>query len=373
MHLSNFEAQTPSTDAPSPSVQSELSVDTPRSPVTTNPVVEGLFNQANNLLGSVTLAASTTLPDEPSPPNQQGAQKEQPAEAEKGRKQSPSKVPAVPKATQLPTPSAVKIQAPEKRTQIIRRVIPMSVPAPVPSPYTILAPPLGQKAVLIPSQPSSLVPNYPVLQEMTTAPYEPPTPSQPSEAMEIDQAEIQDPTAGEDRSMDIEPIQLNSYESQAITIYQSQHRLYQTAKGIGHMADMKRTLTECQRSYRDISKRLTWQFALNILDGWNPFQEAKHVKVLKTNQSRASPVASTSRLPTSSNSSSNPGSNGNTKGKGKKPEPNNLNQLGKIPKKDISWRETMAAARALQRAQAQMLEDLRKEEDEKSSKRRRKD
>ncbi|KAI7943139.1 hypothetical protein MJO29_012983 [Puccinia striiformis f. sp. tritici] len=44
-----------------------------------------------------------------------------------------------------------------------------------------------------------------------------------------------------------------------------------------------------------------------------------------------------------------------------------------IPKKDISWRETMAAARALQRAQAQMLEDLRKEEDEKSSKRRRKD
>ncbi|KAH9449429.1 hypothetical protein Pst134EB_020250 [Puccinia striiformis f. sp. tritici] len=236
-----------------------------------------------------------------------------------------------------------------------------------------IAPPLGQKAVLIPSQPSSLVPNYPVLQEMTTAPYEPPTPSQPSEAMEIDQAEIQDPTAGEDRSMDIEPIQLNSYESQAITIYQSQHRLYQTAKGIGHMADMKRTLTECQRSYRDISKRLTWQFALNILDGWNPFQEAKHVKVLKTNQSRASPVASTSRLPTSSNSSSNPGSNGNTKGKGKKPEPNNLNQLGKIPKKDISWRETMAAARALQRAQAQMLEDLRKEEDEKSSKRRRKD
>jgi hypothetical protein len=60
--VSNFEAQTPTTEAPSPSVLSEVSTDTNKEePTPFNPEVQGLFNQANNLLQSVTLAADSVL------------------------------------------------------------------------------------------------------------------------------------------------------------------------------------------------------------------------------------------------------------------------------------------------------------------------
>jgi hypothetical protein len=60
--VSNFEAQTPTTEAPSPSVLSEVSTDTNKEePTPFNPVIKGLFNQANNLLESVTLAADSGL------------------------------------------------------------------------------------------------------------------------------------------------------------------------------------------------------------------------------------------------------------------------------------------------------------------------
>ncbi|KAA1127000.1 hypothetical protein PGTUg99_035308 [Puccinia graminis f. sp. tritici] len=146
-------------------------------------------------------------------------------------------------------------------------------------------------------------------------------------------------------------------------IYRQQYHMYETAKKANQHADATRALTECQRSYRNISKKLTWQFALSVNNGWNPFKEAKSAKLLAKLEGRSQPTASGSRPSGSYTSSSNQ--------RGKRPAETDLNKLGKIPKLDTSWRETMAAARALQQARAQILEELRKEEE--ASKRRKKD
>ncbi|KAA1074654.1 hypothetical protein PGT21_014825 [Puccinia graminis f. sp. tritici] len=153
------------------------------------------------------------------------------------------------------------------------------------------------------------------------------------------------------------------FEDQACRIYRQQYHMYETAKKAKQHADATRALTECQRSYRNISKKLTWQFALSINNGWNPFKEAKSAKLLAKLEGRSQPTASGSRPSGSYNSSGNQ--------RGKRPAETDINQLGKIPKLDTSWRETMAAARALQQARAQVLEELRKEEE--ASKRRKKE
>ncbi|EFP93389.1 uncharacterized protein PGTG_19407 [Puccinia graminis f. sp. tritici CRL 75-36-700-3] len=157
--------------------------------------------------------------------------------------------------------------------------------------------------------------------------------------------------------------QLNAVEDQACRIYRQQYHMYETAKKANQHADATRALTECQRSYRNISKKLTWQFALSVNNGWNPFKEAKSAKLLAKLEGRSQPTASGSRPSGSYTSSSNQ--------RGKRPAETDLNKLGKIPKLDTSWRETMAAARALQQARAQVLEELHKEEE--ASKRRKKD
>ncbi|KAA1075460.1 hypothetical protein PGTUg99_010125 [Puccinia graminis f. sp. tritici] len=177
------------------------------------------------------------------------------------------------------------------------------------------------------------------------------------------QPEDLDPNEGADPSMDIEPMKLNEVEDQACRIYRQQFHMYETAKKANQHADATRALTECQRSYRNISKKLTWQFALSINNGWNPFKEAKSAKLLAKLEGRAQPTASGSRPSGSYTSSNNQ--------RGKRPAETDLNKIGKIPKLDTSWRETMAAARALQQARAQILEELRKEEE--ASKRRKKD
>ncbi|KAA1125811.1 hypothetical protein PGTUg99_023677 [Puccinia graminis f. sp. tritici] len=138
-------------------------------------------------------------------------------------------------------------------------------------------------------------------------------------------------------------------------IYRQQYHMYETAKKANQHANATRALTECQRLYRNISKKLTWQFALLVNNGWNPFKEAKSAKLLAKLEGRSQPTASGSRPSGSYTSSSNQ--------RGKRPAKTDLNKLGKIPKLDTLWRETMAAARALQQARAQILEELRKEEE----------
>ncbi|KAH9454837.1 hypothetical protein Pst134EB_014897 [Puccinia striiformis f. sp. tritici] len=275
--------------------------------------------------------------------------------------QQKAKTPSVspPKAvpTLIPTQPSPQRQKRSAPASEIKVVIPMSTPMTTTAPRKVLAPKPKAAPAAMTHQVPVKVPNYPLIPGMTTVPFE----SVTSMDMDIDPMEAQDPTAEGDPSMDIVPTNLNSFEDQLVRVYRRQYRMYQTAKDIGHLADMKKTLTECQRLYRDVLKRLTWQFALSVNEGWNPFKEAKHLKALQTNAARANPVASLSRLPPSSNGCSNKGDKTAT-----------TLQLGKIPKADISWRETIAAARALQQARAQMLEELRKEE-EQASKRRKRD
>ncbi|KAA1098155.1 hypothetical protein PGT21_029477 [Puccinia graminis f. sp. tritici] len=376
--MSNFEAQTPTTEAPSPSVLSEVSTDTNKEePTPFNPVVEGLFNQANNLLESVTLAADSGLPDDPAPPASPAKNKprvENPLDSKTATipqakksippkkadpisskdasptvskksitKPSPLFVPAKPPTRLISTQPSEKA----RKKQTISVVIPMSSPSRRPAP-SIADPPIT-------IQPP--VPNFP------QAPVSKTNPSQPSDAMDVDQPEDLDPNEGADPSMDIEPTKLNAVEDQACRIYRQQYHMYETAKKANQHADATRALTECQRSYRNISKKLTWQFALSVNNGWNPFKEAKSAKLLAKLEGRSQPTASGSRPSGSYTSSSNQ--------RGKRPAETDLNKLGKIPKLDTSWRETMAAARALQQARAQILEELRKEEE--ASKRRKKD
>ncbi|EFP83908.1 uncharacterized protein PGTG_09621 [Puccinia graminis f. sp. tritici CRL 75-36-700-3] len=125
-------------------------------------------------------------------------------------------------------------------------------------------------------------------------------------------------------------------------IYRQQYHMYETAKKANQHADATRALTECQRSYRNISKKLTWQFALSINNGWNPFKEAKSAKLLAKLEGRSQPTASGSQPSGSYNSPNNR--------REKRPAETDVNRLGKIAKLDTSWRETMAAARALQQA-----------------------
>ncbi|KAI9607493.1 hypothetical protein H4Q26_006017 [Puccinia striiformis f. sp. tritici PST-130] len=356
--LNSFEAQTPSTDAPSPSVLSEVSTeDNSGTPIVLDPAVEGLFDEANTLLGTVTLAALELPADVPAHQDK-GKAREVPKspELEENQQRAETRAPSVspPKTTiSKPSPPNQKRPAPASDIKV---VIPMSMPAAMSAPRKILPPKMKAAPAAIPNQTVSKVPNYPAIPGMTTVPFD----SQMLAAMDIDPAEEIDPSVGEDPSMDIVPTNLNSFEDQLVRVYRRKYRMYQTAKDIGHLADMKKTLTECQRSYRDMSKRLTWQFALSVNEGWNPFKEAKHLKTLQGNAARANPVASSSRLPPSSNGRSN-----------KTDKPATMSQLGKIPKADISWRETIAAARALQQAWAQMLEELRKEEEQASKRRKR--
>ncbi|EFP81843.2 uncharacterized protein PGTG_08092 [Puccinia graminis f. sp. tritici CRL 75-36-700-3] len=91
--------------------------------------------------------------------------------------------------------------------------------------------------------------------------------------------------------------------------------------------------------------------------------EAKSAKLLAKLEGRSQPTASGSQPSGSYNSPNNR--------QEKRPAETDVNRLGKIAKLDTSWRETMAAARALQQARAQVLEELRKEEE--ASKRRKKD
>ncbi|KAH9457335.1 hypothetical protein Pst134EA_021218 [Puccinia striiformis f. sp. tritici] len=247
-----------------------------------------------------------------------------------------------------PSPQRQKRSAPASEIKV---VIPMSRPMATTAPRKVLAPKPKAAPAVMTNQLPVKVPNYPLIPGMTAVLFN----SETSTDMDIDPMEVQDPTAEGDPSMDIVPTNLNSFEDQLVRVYRQQYCMYQTAKDISHLADMKKTLTECQRSYRDVLKHLTWQFALSVNEGWNPFKEAKHLKALQTNTARANPVVSLSHLPPSSNGRSNKGN-----------KPATISQLGKIPKANISWRETIAAAQALQQARAQMLEELRKEEEQAS-------
>ncbi|KAA1132027.1 hypothetical protein PGTUg99_036096 [Puccinia graminis f. sp. tritici] len=212
-------------------------------------------------------------------------------------------------------------------------------------------------------KPTASIEDPPLKTQKVVSNYKEKIPQPPSDSMDIDQISDQDPNEGVDPSMDIEPTKLNEVEDQACRIYRQQYHMYETAKKANQHADATRALTECQRSYRNISKKLTWQFALSVNNGWNPFKEAKSAKLLAKLEGRSQPTASGSRPSGSYSSSSNH--------RGKRPAETQLNQLGKIAKLDTSWRETMAAARALQQARAQVLEELRKEEE--ASKRRKKE
>ncbi|KAA1077954.1 hypothetical protein PGT21_024779 [Puccinia graminis f. sp. tritici] len=397
--------ETPTTEAPSPSVLSEVSTDTNKEePSAFNPEVEGLFNQANTLLESVTLAADSALPDDPAqlatsakekanlgaalektatpskldksiPPSKVTSSPPQSKEtsptlkttspklsnspAKKKAllttpKKSPEKTAAKPSALFLPSKPPTRListqPSPEKvrKRQAISVVIPMSTSSRRPMP-TIADPPADTRVI---------VQNYPQESKSPTT-----APTQLSDLMDIDHPEDQDPNEGADPSMDIEPTKLNAVEDQACRIYRQQYHMYETAKKAKQHADATRALTECQRSYQNISKKLTWQFALSINNGWNPFKEAKSAKLLAKLEGRSQPTASVSQPSGSYSSSSNH--------RGKRPAETQLNQLGKIAKLDTSWRETMAAARALQQARAQVLEELRKEEE--ASKRRKKE
>ncbi|KAI9615764.1 hypothetical protein KEM48_005539 [Puccinia striiformis f. sp. tritici PST-130] len=345
IRVNSFEAQTPSTDAPSPSVQSEISVENSSTPIVLDPEVEGLFDEANSLLG-------TQPTYQPFQTKERGEYQTPQSWKKASKRHRPHRCPHLDPDATISAKTEEVCPASE-----IKVVIPMSTPMTTTAPRKVLAPKPKAAPAAMTHQVPVKVPNYPLIPGMTTVPFE----SMTSTDMDIDPMEVQDPTAEGNPSMDIVPTNLNSFEDQLVRVYRRQYRMYQTAKDIGHLADMKKTLTECQRSYRDVSKRLTWQFALSVNEGWNPFKEAKHLKTLQGNAARANPVASSSRLPPSSTGCSN-----------KSDKPVAVSQLGKIPKADISWRETIAAARALQQARAQMLEELRKEE-EQASKRRKRD
>ncbi|POW22580.1 hypothetical protein PSHT_01019, partial [Puccinia striiformis] len=344
----SFEAQTPSTDAPSPSVQSEISVENSSTPIVLDPEVEGLFDEANSLLGTVTLAALELPADVPALPDKGKGRVPNSPKLEESQQKAKTPSVSPPKAvpTLIPTQPSPQRQKRSAPASEIKVVIPMSTPMTTTAPRKVLAPKPKAAPAAMTHQVPVKVPNYPLIPGMTTVPFE----SVTSMDMDIDPMEAQDPTAEGDPSMDIVPTNLNSFEDQLVRVYRRQYRMYQTAKDIGHLADMKKTLTECQRSYRDVSKRLTWQFALSVNEGWNPFKEAKHLKALQTNAARANPVASSSRLPPSSNGCSNKGDKTAT-----------TLQLGKIPKADISVMS--ASINELQRSSERIIVSKDEEQD----------
>ncbi|KAI9618788.1 hypothetical protein H4Q26_012042 [Puccinia striiformis f. sp. tritici PST-130] len=206
--MNSFEAQTPSTDAPSPSVFSEVSTENNSgTPIVLDPAVEGLFDEANTLLGTVTLAALELPADVPAHQDK-GKAREVPKspELEENQQQVEARTPSVspPKAT-ISTPAQAEPSLPKQKRPVsasdIQVVIPMSTPAATTAPRKILAPKAKAAPATTPNQTVSKAANYPAIPGMTTVPYD----SQASTAMDIDPAEEIDPSVGADPSMDIVP------------------------------------------------------------------------------------------------------------------------------------------------------------------------
>ncbi|KAI7934369.1 hypothetical protein MJO28_009853, partial [Puccinia striiformis f. sp. tritici] len=204
----SFEAQTPSTDAPSPSVLSEVSTeDNSGTPIVLDPAVEGLFDEANTLLGTVTLAALELPADVPAHQDKGKAQEvPKSPELEENQQRAETRAPSVsPPKTTISKPSPPNQKRPVPASDI-KVVIPMSMPAAMSAPRKILPPKMKAAPAAIPNQTVSKVPNYPAIPGMTTVPFD----SQMLAAMDIDPAEEIDPSVGEDPSMDIVPTRSTS-------------------------------------------------------------------------------------------------------------------------------------------------------------------
>ncbi|POV95266.1 hypothetical protein PSTT_16340 [Puccinia striiformis] len=164
-------------------------------------------------------------------------------ELEENQQQVEARTPSVspPKAT-ISTPAQAEPSLPKQKRPVsasdIQVVIPMSTPAATTAPRKILAPKAKAAPATTPNQTVSKAANYPAIPGMTTVPYD----SQALTAMDIDPAEEIDPSVGADPSMDIVPTNLNSFEDQLVRVYRRQYRMYQTAKSINHLADMKKNL-----------------------------------------------------------------------------------------------------------------------------------
>ncbi|OAV86128.1 hypothetical protein PTTG_10170, partial [Puccinia triticina 1-1 BBBD Race 1] len=84
------------------------------------------------------------------------------------------------------------------------------------------------------------------------------------------------------------PRVLNKAQEDAVAIFKATKAAYLNAKNYEEMDLLKSYLEQVISSFRVIQKFLPWKEILTkYSDGWNPYTERKHIKVLENNKKPA--------------------------------------------------------------------------------------